>query len=124
MRGGLTRSVADGATKQFGEQAELIATAKLRDVRPSMRAARFQSSMNWSKIALFGSGLFFGGAVDHAILAAMGRGITPYGFNAGVVGNRAPGGLDIALAAILFWLHRRSELRAIHGRRRRRALPA
>jgi hypothetical protein len=62
--------------------------------------------MNWSKLALFSSGLFFGGAVDHAILAMLGRGVTPYGVQAGVDGNWGLAALDLVLAALLFGLHR------------------
>jgi hypothetical protein len=43
--------------------------------------------MRWAKVALFLSGLFFGGAVDHAILGLSGSGVTPYGMRAGVAGN-------------------------------------
>jgi len=35
--------------------------------------------MMWSKIALFLSGLFFGGAIDHPILALTDSEYTPYG---------------------------------------------
>jgi len=60
-----------------------------------------------SKAALFGSGLFFGGAIDHVILAAMGRGVTPYGLVAGVSGNWALGAMDLLVAGVLFWLSAR-----------------
>ena len=40
-----------------------------------------------SNLALFASGIFFGGALDHVILAAIRRDVTPYGVKAGVSGN-------------------------------------
>ena len=41
-----------------------------------------------SKLTLFVSGIFFGGAIDHVILAAMGQRLTPYGVAAE---SRQPG---------------------------------
>lgn len=63
--------------------------------------------MNASKPALFTAGLFFGGAIDHILLAALGRDVTPYGLRTGVAGNWALAAVDLALAASLLWLHRR-----------------
>ena len=54
-------------------------------------------------MALFLSGFFFGGAVDHGILAVMGRSVTPYGFTLRVFGNWALGGLDLLIAAACYW---------------------
>jgi hypothetical protein len=66
-----------------------------------------------SKAAIFLSGLFFGGAIDHAILAAAGRHDTPYGVDVRVAGNWGMAGLDLALA-VLFWQgHRWSERRRL-----------
>jgi hypothetical protein len=55
-----------------------------------------------AKLALFLAGLFFGGAIDHVILALMGRVETPYGVRAGVAGNWALAGLDL-LITLGFW---------------------
>lgn len=63
--------------------------------------------MDWSKAALFTAGLFFGGAIDHVILAALGRDVTPYGLRAGVSGNWLLAVFDLTLTALLLWLHRR-----------------
>jgi hypothetical protein len=57
---------------------------------------------------LFLAGVFFGGAVDHAILALRRADHTPYGFKAGVVGNWAFAALDAAAAAALYAAHRRA----------------
>jgi hypothetical protein len=65
--------------------------------------------MTWSKLALFVSGLFFGGAIDHVILALMGSDITPYGVHSGILGNWALAGLDIGLTVLLYLGHRRLE---------------
>lgn len=62
--------------------------------------------VKWSGVALFGSGVFFGGAFDHFILAAKGSAVTPYGVYSGVVGNWALAGIDLALAAVLFLLQK------------------
>ena len=65
--------------------------------------------MNLSKFALFLSGLFFGGAIDHAILGGLGREVTPYGLESGVAGNWLLAGLDLVLAAGLYAVHRSRE---------------
>lgn len=65
-----------------------------------------------AKLALFLSGLFFGGAIDHAILAVMRSDLTPYGSHVGVAGNWGFAALDVGLAATLYWAHRRRERRA------------
>jgi hypothetical protein len=62
--------------------------------------------MNISKLALFLSGLFFGGAIDHVILGSLRRDVTPYGVESGVMGNWLLAGLDLLLAAGLYRLHR------------------
>ncbi len=61
--------------------------------------------MNWRKISLFLSGLFFGGAIDHVILALMNSPFTPYGLQLGVIGNWGLAVLDTVLAALLYALH-------------------
>jgi hypothetical protein len=60
-----------------------------------------------AKLALFASGIFFGGAIDHAILAAMQRDVTPYGMKAGVSGNWWLAAADLAIAALLYRVHAR-----------------
>jgi hypothetical protein len=67
--------------------------------------------MNWQKTSLFLSGLFFGGAIDHVILAVIGSDITPYGVHSGIWGNWALAGLDIGLTVLLYLVHRRFEKR-------------
>lgn len=62
--------------------------------------------MRRGEIALFLSGLFFGGAVDHAILMFKGSRRTPYGVEAGVLGNGLFGLLDLAVAALLLGIAR------------------
>lgn len=63
--------------------------------------------MNWQKLNLFLSGLFFGGAVDHIILALKQSQLTPYGVRVGISGNWGLAVLDAGMAAFLYWLHRR-----------------
>lgn len=58
-----------------------------------------------SKSALFASGVFFGGAIDHAILAAMRRDVTPYGVKVGVSGNWLFAVADLAAAALFYRMH-------------------
>ena len=67
--------------------------------------------MTVSHLALFASGLFFGGAIDHAILAAQRRDGTPYGVTVGVAGNWWMAAGDLAAAAVLYRLHVRAEWR-------------
>jgi len=61
-----------------------------------------------SKAALFTSGVFFGGAVDHAI-AARRRDVTPYGVKSGVDGNWLFAAMDLVVAGVLYRLHTRKE---------------
>ena len=58
-----------------------------------------------SNAGVFLSGLFFGGAIDHAILALSGRTDTPYGVEVGIVGNWAMALIDVALAIALWNAH-------------------
>jgi hypothetical protein len=55
---------------------------------------------------LFWAGVFFGGAVDHAILALKRADRTPYGLKASVAGNWALAALDAAAAAAFYAAHR------------------
>jgi hypothetical protein len=67
--------------------------------------------MNWSKLALFSSGLFFGGAVDHFIYAIARREVSPYGVRVGTAGNWAMAGIDLGIAVLLYRVYRYLELR-------------
>jgi hypothetical protein len=64
-----------------------------------------------SNLALFASGMFFGGAVDHAILAAMRRDVTPYGVRTGIAGNWMFAAADLVAAAVLYRIHMSSSRR-------------
>lgn len=64
--------------------------------------------MRWRRGALFLSGLFFGGAVDHVLLALKRSAVTPYGVRAGVRGNWVLAALDGGLATLCYALYRRS----------------
>ena len=63
----------------------------------------------WRTATLFLSGLFFGGAIDHGILAVMGSPLTPYGVNIGSLGNWLMMLLDIGVTLAFFALYRRAE---------------
>lgn len=62
--------------------------------------------MSRAEIALFLSGLFFGGAIDHAILALLHSERTPYGARVGIKGNWTFAGLDFFLAVLGYVLYR------------------
>ena len=62
--------------------------------------------MSPAATALFLSGLFFGGAIDHAILALLRSERTPYGARVGIRGNWALAGLDFFLAVLSYVLYR------------------
>lgn len=64
--------------------------------------------MRTSDLALVLSGVFVGGAIDHAALAMLGRRTTPYGIRTGRVGNLMFAALDMALAGLFLRLHRRA----------------
>ncbi len=64
-----------------------------------------------AKTAMFLAGMFFGGAIDHVILAAAGRTETPYGLHSGVTGNWALAALDLAVAGACWAAHRALERR-------------
>ena len=62
--------------------------------------------MSASTSAVFLAGMFFGGAMDHVIRAAMGCETTPYGIRSGVKGNWALAGFDFAVATVLYFWYR------------------
>jgi len=68
--------------------------------------------MTLSKLALFASGIFFGGAVDHAILGAMRRNVTPYRVRVGIAGNWLFAAADLLAAAVLYRVHMSGRQRA------------
>ena len=88
----------------------LLVRRSAMSVRSSVPCRWPEPGMNGSKIALLLAGLFLGGAIDHVILAALGREMTPYRLRAGVGGNWALAVFDLALTALLFWLHRHLEV--------------
>jgi hypothetical protein len=53
-------------------------------------------------LALFASGLFFGGAVDHVVLLVLNSPQSAWGFRVGIGGNAALAALDFTLAGALF----------------------
>ena len=63
-----------------------------------------------ANVALFLSGLFAGGVLDHGLLAVQGSEVTSYNIHVGVMGNWAFMLMDGAIAAVLFLLHRRWRL--------------
>jgi hypothetical protein len=65
--------------------------------------------MRWRQASLFFSGVFFGGALDHAILGVMRSPVTPYGIRWGVAGNWLLAAFDLAVAAVLYWFSRSLE---------------
>jgi len=66
-------------------------------------------SLNWSKVALWLSGSFCCGAVNHTFAGVQGRTETPYGIHLGVAGNWALFAFDVAMTLLLLWLHYRLE---------------
>jgi hypothetical protein len=69
-------------------------------------------AMTLAKTSLFLSGVFFGGMLDHVLLALRGATETHYGLTVGVAGNWAFAALDLTVTAALYLLHRRLERRA------------
>ena len=59
------------------------------------------------KLALFMSGLFFGGVVDHLIYLAIGSDTSEYGLRVGAGGQLGFAALDFTIAGLLYWLHLR-----------------
>jgi hypothetical protein len=62
--------------------------------------------MSRAEIALFLSGLFFGGAIDHAILALLHSERTLYGARVGTRGNWTFAGLDFIIAVLGYMIYR------------------
>jgi hypothetical protein len=60
-----------------------------------------------SEAALFCSGVFAGGAIDHAILALWRKQHTPYGIRTTAAGNWLLAAFDAALALAAYAFHRR-----------------
>ena len=58
-------------------------------------------------LALFLSGLFSGGVLDHGLLAIQGSEVTSYDIHVGVMGNWAFMVMDGTIAVLLFLLYRR-----------------
>ncbi len=58
-------------------------------------------------LALFLSGLFAGGVLDHGLLALQGSEVTSYNIHVGVLGNWGFAAMDGTIALILFVLFRR-----------------
>jgi hypothetical protein len=66
-----------------------------------------------AKAALFISGLFFGGVIDHVILGIQGSPLTPYGLRLGAGGNWVLAALDLAVAGMLYVVSKRFEGQAV-----------
>jgi hypothetical protein len=67
-----------------------------------------------ANLALFVSGLFFGGVLDHALLALQGSEVTPYQIHVGVMGNWGFALLDGTITVLLYLLHRRLNRTSAH----------
>ena len=63
--------------------------------------------MRVNEVALFSSGFFFGGGLDHMILALSGSAQSPLGHNVGVIGNWAFTAFDAGITALLYVLFQR-----------------
>jgi hypothetical protein len=63
-------------------------------------------------LALFLSGLFAGGVLDHGLLALQGSQVTSYNIHVGVMGNWAFALMDGTIAFLLFLLFRRLRIQA------------
>jgi hypothetical protein len=59
----------------------------------------------WSTFAVFMSGLFFGGGLDHLIFIAIKSPTSHYGLRLGTAGQLGFAALDFGLAAALYMLH-------------------
>jgi hypothetical protein len=62
--------------------------------------------MRWKYLYLFLAGFFFGGTIDHMIFAIR-KTPAPYGIYLGVTGNILMAFLDLAIAAVLFFIFKR-----------------
>lgn len=69
-----------------------------------------------ARVALFVSGVFFGGGLDHLIYIAAGSSRSHYGLEVTPLQQAAFAVLDMTLAAALVWLHVRWE-RPVEGGR-------
>ena len=65
-----------------------------------------------ASVALFFSGLFAGGVLDHGLLALQSSEVTSYGINVGVTGNWAFMLMDGKIAVLLFLVYRRFNVAA------------
>jgi hypothetical protein len=70
----------------------------------------FQATL--AKTSLFLAGVFFGGMLDHTLLALRGETETHYGLAVGVAGNWAFALLDLGVTVAFYLLHRRLEQRS------------
>jgi hypothetical protein len=61
----------------------------------------------WPKLALFLSGLFFGGGLDHLLFIALDSPTSHYGLQLGIRGQLGFAALDLGLAALLYILNGR-----------------
>jgi hypothetical protein len=61
--------------------------------------------MATDKLALFVSGIFFGGSIDHVVLAVMNSALSPLGLEVGALGNWLFGILDAVIAVCLYVVH-------------------
>ena len=59
------------------------------------------------KLALFLSGLFFGGALDHILFIVFDSPTSHYGLQIGTAGQLGFATLDVSLAVLLYVLHGR-----------------
>lgn len=59
----------------------------------------------WSRLALFLSGFFFGGGLDHLIFIAMRSPTSHYGLSLGIPGQLGFAVLDLGLSTLLYALH-------------------
>ena len=66
-----------------------------------------------ASLALFLSGLFAGGVLDHGLLALQGSEVTSYNIHVGVIGNWAFMLLDGTIAVLLLLLHHRLRTKGI-----------
>ena len=60
-----------------------------------------------ANVALFLSGLFAGGVLDHGLLALQGSEVTSYNLHVGVMGNWGFMVMDGTIAGVLFLLFQR-----------------
>jgi hypothetical protein len=73
------------------------------------------SKASMAKAALFFSGLFAGGVLDHGLLAVQGSEVTSYGIHVGIGGNWLFLVMDGTIAVALLLLHRQLQRKASIG---------